>query len=181
VAGSGASVHDLITAGGTGERLPKSPVSGKSAKVIELQHIRPLFDALGICRLQYMELGFEVTNYEEIFHLVTGKKMSWDDMLQISERIWHLTRAFSVREIQGFGRSFDYPPPRFYTEPIPSGPNRGHYLSEKELNALLDEYYEARGWDQNGIPTGETLKRVGLEDLVKDMEKKNTRPHETGE
>jgi aldehyde:ferredoxin oxidoreductase len=176
VAGSGASVHDLITAGGTGERLPKSPVPGKSAKVIEMQHVRPLFDALGICRLQYMELGFEVTHYEEIFHLVTGKKMSWEDMLQVSERIWHLTRAISVREIEGFGRSFDYPPPRFYTEPIPTGPNRGHCLSEEELQALLDEYYQARGWDKNGVPTRETLEHIGLGEVAADMEEKKRKP-----
>jgi aldehyde:ferredoxin oxidoreductase len=178
IAGSTASVHDLITAGGTGEKLPKSEVAGKSAKVIELQHIRPLFDALGICRLQYMELGLEVTHYEELFYLVTGRKKTWNELLAISERIWHLTRAFSVREIQGFGRSHDFPPPRFYKEPVPSGPNEGHYLPMDELENLLDEYYETRGWDQNGIPTGETLKRVGLEDLVKDMEKRNTQPHE---
>lgn len=172
VAGSGASVHDLITAGGSGEKLPKSPVPGKSAKVIEMQHVRPLFDALGVCRLQYMELGFEVTHYEDIFHRVTGRQMSWDDMLQVSERIWHLTRAISVREIEGFGRSFDYPPPRFYTEPVPTGPNRGHCLTEKEIQSLLDEYYQARGWDRNGIPTRETLEHMGLEEVAADMEEK---------
>jgi aldehyde:ferredoxin oxidoreductase len=171
VAGSAASVHDLITAGGSGEKMPKSAVSGKSDKVIELQHIRPLFDALGVCRLQYMELGLEVTHYEELFKRVTGRNESWDELLQISERIWHLTRAFSVREIADFGRRYDYPPPRFYTEPVPSGPNEGHFIPEGELEVLLNEYYGARGWDENGIPTKETLKRVGLEDVVADMEK----------
>lgn len=166
VAGSAASVHDLISAGGDKGKLPKSTVSGKAERVIELQHIRPLFDCLGICRLQYMELGFEVENYEELFFLVTGRKMSWDELLQISERVWHLTRAFSVREIEGFGRKSDYPPPRFFQEPIPDGPNEGHYLTPEELETLLDEYYEARGWDKNGIPTAETLRRVGLPDVA---------------
>jgi len=166
VAGSAASVHDLISAGGRKGKLPKATVAGKAGRVIELQHIRPLFDCLGICRLQYMELGFEVENYEELFFLVTGRKMSWGELLAISERIWHLTRAFSVREIDGFGRKFDYPPPRFYREPVPDGPNEGHYLSTDELDTLLDEYYAARGWDGNGIPTGETLHRAGLADVA---------------
>jgi aldehyde:ferredoxin oxidoreductase len=169
MAGSDANVHDLITSGGTQEKLPKASLAGKVDKVIASQHTRPLFDALGICRLQLMELGFEVENYAELYTLITGQKKSWDDLLKISERIWHLTRAFSIREIKGFGRSWDYPPPRFYKEPIPSGPNEGHYLTKKELDILLDEYYQARGWDENGIPTKETLERVGLSDLVEDM------------
>jgi len=167
MAGSGASVHDLITAGGGGEKRPKSEVTAKSAEyVIESQNTRPVFDALGTCRLQLMELGFEVENYSELFYYITGKKRSWEDMLKISERIWHLTRAFSAREIKDFGRSYDYPPPRFYEEPISSGPNEGHFLTHDEIDFLLDAYYQARGWDKNGIPTKETLERVGLEDVA---------------
>jgi aldehyde:ferredoxin oxidoreductase len=171
LAGSDASVHDLITSGARKKKLPKATLSGKVDKVIASQHTRPLFDALGICRLQLMELGFEVENYAELYAVITGRKKSWDDLLKISERIWHLTRAFSIREIKGFGRNWDYPPPRFYQEPIPSGPNEGHYLTKEELDILLDEYYRARGWDENGIPTKETLERVGLGDLTADMEK----------
>ena len=172
VAGSAASVHDLISGGGLAEKMPKSQVSGKSGKVMELQHIRPLFDCLGICRLQYMELGFEVENYEELFFLITGRKLSWEQMLKISERVWHLTRAFSAREIPDFGRKYDYPPARFYHEPVPSGPNQGHKLSLKDLEALLDEYYEARSWDENGIPTAQTLRKQGLEDVAQALGKK---------
>lgn len=47
-----------------------------------------------------------------------------------------------------------------------SGPGR---CKLTPIGDLLDEYYEARGWDINGIPTRETLKHVGLEDLVADM------------
>ncbi len=166
VAGSAASVHDLISAGRDSGKMAKSRVGGQAESVIALQHIRPLFDCLGVCRLQYMELGFEVEHYEELFFLVTGRKMSWDDLLAVSERIWHLTRAFSVREVDGFGRKSDYPPPRFSREPVPDGPNEGHFLSIQELDMLLDEYYAARGWDQNGIPTKETLRRVGLADVA---------------
>ncbi len=166
VAGSAASVHDLISAGGGKDKMAKATVTGKAGRVIELQHIRPLFDCLGICRLQYMELGFEGENYEELFFLVTGRRMKWDELLKVSERVWHLTRAFSAREIEGFGRKFDYPPARFFQEPIPDGPNEGHFLSRDELDVLLDEYYQERGWDTNGIPKEETLRRAGLSDVA---------------
>ncbi|GAB4262813.1 MAG: tungsten-containing formaldehyde ferredoxin oxidoreductase [Deferrisomatales bacterium] len=169
VAGTSASVHDLVTAGGRGDRMPKASVEGRSAKVVELQHVRPLFDALGICRLQYMELGMEVEHYEQLFYRVTGRRLSWTDMLGISERIWHLTRCFWVRGMPGFGRAWDYPPARFSEEPVPSGPNAGHRLSREELDRLLDDYYDARGWDRNGVPTKSTLERVGLGDVAADL------------
>jgi aldehyde:ferredoxin oxidoreductase len=174
VAGSKSSVYDLISgASGSSEKLPEAAVQPDCARyVIESQHIRPLFDTLGICRLQFMELGFEVENYEELFYLITGKKKTWQEMLTVSERIWNVTRAISPREIEGFGRKWDYPPPRFYKEPIPSGPNQGHYISREKLDSLLDWYYQARGWNANGIPTRETLKRLGLEDIAQALETK---------
>ena len=168
VVGADTNVHDLITAGADGDKRPKAIVSGEdSAKfVIESQHTRPTFDLLGCCRLQMMELGFEVENYAELYSVITGKKITWDELLKISEKVWNLTRMISAREIKNFGRNSDYPPPRFYEEPTPSGPNKGYCISLEEVDELLDAYYAARGWDTNGIPTKKTLDRVGLHNPV---------------
>lgn len=171
LAGSWTSVHDLIVSGGEAEKQPKGVVTDKcAAYVIESQNVRPVFDALGTCRLQMMELGFEVENYAELFYFITGMKKSWQDLLEISERIWQLTRAFSVREIPGFDRRYDFPPPRLYKDPIQNGPSQGYFLSEQEIHNLLTWYYTARGWDQNGIPTKETLIRAGLPEVAEDFE-----------
>ncbi len=167
--GSSGSVHDLIVSESNQENLPKSQVTGRAANVITSQNLRPLFDLLGICRLQYMELGFEVDHYERLFEVVTGRKMAWEQMLAVSEKVWHLTRSFSAREIKGFGRLWDYPPERFMSEPIPDGPNQGHCISRAEIDILLDEYYAMRGWDANGIPLVETLNNVGLFDVADSM------------
>ena len=169
VVGAATNVHDLITAGAGGDKRPKAIVSGKDSAgfVIDSQHTRPAFDLLGCCRLQMMELGFEVENYAELYSVITGKEITWDDLIKISEKVWNLTRMISAREIKDFGRRLDYPPPRFYEEPTPSGPNKGHCISLEKLDELLDAYYSARGWDKNGIPTKETLVRVGLKDMIK--------------
>ncbi|MDJ0784101.1 MAG: aldehyde ferredoxin oxidoreductase family protein [Desulfosarcinaceae bacterium] len=169
LAGSSGSVHDLIASKGKRERLPKSEVTGRAANVIASQHLRPLFDLLGICRLQFMELGFEVEHYERLFAVITGNPLSWDDMLAVSEKVWHLTRSISARELQGFGRAWDYPPERFMAEPIPDGPNEGHCISRAEIDILLDEYYDLRGWDRNGLPTAATLERCGLKAVARTM------------
>ncbi len=169
VVGSAANVHDLITGGGEVKELPKAVVGGQSKNVIASQHLRPAFDLLGICRLQFMELGFEVEHYEELFQLCTGRSLQWEDVLEISERVWNLTRAVSMREVPGFGRSHDYPPSRLMNDPIPSGPNKGHCICREDIDLLLDEYYDARGWDRQGRPTAETLLRLGLDDVARDL------------
>ena len=117
-----------------------------------------------------MELGFEEEHYAELYSLITGRTKSWQDLLKISERIWHLTRAFSVREIKGFGRHLDLPPARLTEEPIADGPNQGHVLSKADIHNLLTWYYTARGWNENGIPTRETLLSVGLPEVVEELE-----------
>ncbi|MEW6308554.1 MAG: aldehyde ferredoxin oxidoreductase family protein [Bacillota bacterium] len=152
---SWAITHDVATGRGS--------VEGKARRVIELQHIRPLFDALGVCRLQWVEIGFELEHYAELFPLVTGWDYTWPDLLRLSERIWNLTRCFWLREVPGFGRSMDYPPGRLYKEPVPSGPSQGHVIDRPRLDALLDEYYALRGWDANGRPTAARLRELGLD------------------
>ncbi|MFO7688763.1 MAG: aldehyde ferredoxin oxidoreductase family protein [Desulfobacterales bacterium] len=167
LAGSWSSVHDLVSGGGKVEKQPEARIKADCARyVIDSQHTRPLFDVLGVCRLQYMELGFELKNYESLFHTITGRELGWDELLTVSERIWNLTRAISMREIKGFGRKWDYPPERFSTEPVPTGPSQGYCLSREKMDRLLDWYYEARGWDDNGLPTKDTLVRLGLADVA---------------
>jgi aldehyde:ferredoxin oxidoreductase len=75
----------------------------------------------------------------------------------IGERIWNLERLFNLRE--GFGRNDDTLPRRFLSEPLTTGPTKGQVV---ELDKMLDEYYRARGWDNEGRPTRRTLERLGL-------------------
>ncbi len=140
----------------------REQLEGKAAKVIELQHVRPMFDLLCLCRLQWVELGFELDWYPKVFQAVTGEEYTWDDLMKVSERVWNLTRSFWVREIPGFGRSMDYPPARFSEEPIPTGPAEGKYIPMEGLDQLLDDYYRLRGWDLNGIPSTDKLEQLNL-------------------
>lgn len=147
----------------------REKVEGKAAKVIDLQHVRPLFDCLGACRLPWVEMGLDLKYYAELFPAVTGLDLSWEDLLQVSERVYNLTRAYAVREVPGFGRSHDYPPERFISEPVPDGATAGSRIPRDTLDALLDDYYGLRGWDKTGRPTGVTLRRLGLGDVAEEL------------
>jgi aldehyde:ferredoxin oxidoreductase len=41
-----------------------------------------------------------------------------------------------------------------------------------ELEPMLDEYYDVRGWDKNtGRPTRKTLERLGLAEVADELER----------
>ena len=74
-------------------------------------------------------------------------------------------KAFNIRE--GWGRADDWLPPRVLDEALPDGPGKGSFMSEEELNLMLDDYYQARGWTPDGlIPQGK-LKDLGLDETGK--------------
>ncbi len=118
--------------------------------VIYHQTIRPLFDMLGVCRLPWIELGFDENHYAEFYSLVTGVAHTLDDLLARSRAIWDLTRLISAS--RGISRKDDYPPPRMFERPVERGPYAGRVVDRAEYDQLLDLYYQARGWSRDGIP-----------------------------
>jgi aldehyde:ferredoxin oxidoreductase len=61
-------------------------------------------------------------------------------------------------------------PLRFY-EPLPSGPYKGKTVDKAKFEEEKRRYYEAVGWDENGIPQSETLVKLGLKDVDGALEK----------
>jgi aldehyde:ferredoxin oxidoreductase len=141
-------------------------VPEKVARVIWLQNFRPMFDVLGGCRLQWVELGIDRDLYVPALEAITGIHRSWEDLDKVGERIWNLTRLFWVRENEGFGRAWDMPSPRFYEEAPTSGATKGQITKIEDVNRLLDMYYEQRGWTSDGLPKPETIESLGLKAVV---------------
>jgi aldehyde:ferredoxin oxidoreductase len=73
--------------------------------------------------------------------------------------------------MEGVKRSDDTLPERFFTEPIPSGPDMGKIVDSKEFQHQLGLYYQDNGWNNQGVPTRETLMRLGMEDVYTKLEK----------
>jgi aldehyde:ferredoxin oxidoreductase len=141
-------------------------VPEKVARVIWLQNFRPMFDVLGACRLQWVELGIDRDMYVPALEAVTGIHRTWKDLEQVGERIWNLTRLYWARENEGFGRSWDLPAPRFYEEPPTTGVTAGQITRYEDVQRLLDMYYEQRGWTPEGLPAPETLEKLGLAEMA---------------
>lgn len=141
-------------------------VPEKVARVIWLQNFRPMFDVLGGCRLQWVELGIDRDLYCPALEAITGVQRSWEDLEKVGARIWNLTRMYWGRENEGFGRQWDMPSPRFYEEAPKTGATKGQITRFEDVHKLLDMYYEQRGWTSEGIPTPATLEQLGLAELV---------------
>ena len=84
-----------------------------------------------------------------------------DYLWHVGEKVYNLERCFNLRE--GFSRADDRLPRRMLAEPLRGGPCDGEVFRNPE--GVVDEYYAARGWDRNGIPTKATLERLGLLEL----------------
>jgi len=140
----------------------------KVDKVIEFQRIRGgVFEALTVCRLPWIELGFELEWYTKFLHAATGVEITWKDLNVVADRIYTLIRCFWVREFgKNWSREMDVPPVRWFREPLTKGPMKGAKLDRAKYDVMLSKYYRKRGWDGRGIPTKTTLKKLGLEDVA---------------
>lgn len=150
--------------------MGRDNIEGRAKLVKDLQTLRPLMEMFGVCRFPWLEMKLDFVEYVKAFNAVTGFGYSKEELFRISEKVWNLTRAFWAREVEDFGRKYDLPPGRVY-EPMSSGPAKGMHLTEEKVNRMLDEYYELRGWDQNGIPTEAKLRELGLEKVAEDLKK----------
>jgi len=95
-----------------------------------------------------------------MLNLAVGWELSEKELMLVGERVWNLIRLFNIRE--GFTRKDDTLPERMRKEPLPSGVAKGKLVSDEMMNEMLDDYYSLRGWDENGVPTDEKLKDLGL-------------------
>ncbi|MDO9350474.1 MAG: aldehyde ferredoxin oxidoreductase family protein [Deltaproteobacteria bacterium] len=142
----------------------------KVEKLIEFQRIRGgFFESATVCRLPWVEVSFGLHWYPEYLEAITGEKRTWEDLYQLGDRNYNLIRAFWKREIPEFGRKWDYPPDRWFEEPQSQGKVKGIKVDREKYEQMLSYYYELRGWDENGIPLKETLDRLGLKEVSKEM------------
>jgi aldehyde:ferredoxin oxidoreductase len=146
----------------------------KVDKVIEFQRIRGgVFESLVVCRLPWIELGFELEWYTRFLHAATGLEMTWENLNLIADRLFNLIRAFWVREYgEKWSKEMDVPPARWFEEPLTKGPLKGAKLDRTKYDVMLERYYRKRGWDERGIPTKLALNNLGLADVAKQLGKR---------
>jgi aldehyde:ferredoxin oxidoreductase len=165
---------------------------------------RTWFSLHGLCKLPWNDIIPEsnktaaepakvpehIENYLNLHEGVTGKKVTLDDLMLQSERVYNFQRVFNLR--CGYGtREYDYPPYRAmgpvtaleyesraerYDNSLcddvgidPAGMSTEAKMAalrqyrENRYEQLVDAVYTRRGWTHNGIPKVTTLRRLGID------------------
>ena len=151
--------------------MDRFSTEGKAELVACRVNRKALMDSLGICEhlgmpAIFMSLleaasGWKIDPiYSSAYGGLLENFCIDGDPIDAGERISNLTRAFNIRE--GFGRKDDVLPARFLEEELPSGKSKGRRVNSQDLTKMLDEYFQLCGWTEEGIPTRDTLVRLGL-------------------
>ncbi|MDP8011213.1 MAG: aldehyde ferredoxin oxidoreductase family protein [Thermoplasmata archaeon] len=147
------------------EGVDRLSAKGKGFEVKVHEDLMSVYDALGVCK--FSRHMFFLEGFIDIIKAYTGFDMSIGELAYIGERIYNVERSFNARE--GFTRKDDYLPERVMKDPIPKGVSKGSYVKKEELENMLDEYYQARGWSADGIPTKVKLFELDLEDIANEI------------
>ena len=130
---------------------------GKAYMTYYHEILYAIFDSLGCCRFQTLQNSPNCPKWEEysqLIRLTTGLDMPEPYLRELGERIYTLERMLLWRF--GYGdREHDRLPKEMVHSPEDEE-------ARNKFDEMLDEYYELHGWDGNGRPRPENLKRLGL-------------------
>ena len=131
-------------------------VEEKPKVVKDSQDFIAAIDSSGLC-LFPKNTGMELDSYVSMLNAACNTNFTEESFCEMGERIWNLERQFNYRA--GLTIADDTLPKRILEEPAPSGAAKGNV---NRLGEMLPEYYNLRGWGEDGAPTPDTLKRLGL-------------------
>ena len=140
---------------GIPEKLDPLVTEGKAGWLKIFQDLTAVVDSAGICLFTTFAIG--LPEISSMLRTATGINATDEEILKAGERIWNLERMFNIKA--GFTAADDTLPPRLLKEPLQSGPAKGKVV---DLEKMLPEYYEVRGWGADGVPTAEKLQDLSI-------------------
>ncbi|MDP1734752.1 MAG: aldehyde ferredoxin oxidoreductase family protein [Sulfuritalea sp.] len=128
---------------------------GKADLVKAFQDATSVFDSAGVC--VFTTFAWSLVDLQPQLDAACEGEWTMEKLALVGERIWNMERQFN--NAAGFTAKDDDLPPRLKTEPAKTGPAKGLVNG---IDKMRPEYYKARGWNAEGVPTKETLARLGL-------------------
>jgi len=127
---------------------------GKGKLTMIFQNVHAMTDCLDVCK--FATFAESLDTFAKQYSAVTGNPMDVDGLLKVGERVYNLERYYNNRA--GFREGSDYLPERFLKEPSNGPGSKGHVC---ELDQMLAEYYQERGW-VNGVVPESKLKELEI-------------------
>ena len=135
--------------------IDRFATQGKAGIVSVHQNSAAVIDSLVYCKFANMAVAEEF--FARTLTAVTGEHFTADDLMKVGERVWNLERLYNLRE--GFTKADDTLPLRLLKNRFADGPSQGFTV---KLEPMLEEYYQFRGWDENGVPKPDKLAELEL-------------------
>lgn len=134
---------------------PMDPLvtENKAATLKVFQDLTALCDSTGICL--FTTFGQGLPEIAAMYREAVGSDESDEEILLKGERIWNLEKKFN----QVAGVEKDTLPPRLLREKLPEGPAKDKV---SELETMLAEYYEVRGWNADGTVPENKYQELGM-------------------
>ena len=127
---------------------------GKGELAMIFQNVHAFSDSMDLCKFSAFAQGGD--EYAQQYSAIVGVPFTADDVLKTGERIYNLERHYN--NLAGHGEGSDYLPDRFTKEASDQDGSDGHVC---ELDDMLAEYYEKRGW-VNGVVPESKLKELEI-------------------
>ena len=164
--------EDRYSAIGLTQPLPARNLSaGKVEFARKTQHLYSMMDSINMCQFVWGPSWqlYGPSHMLEMIKAVTGWDVSMEELLTVGERRLNMMRAFNAAE--GISRNQDQLPEKFFNKSLKGGPTDGWKVDKAEFETALNEYYRQCGWDEKkGVPTRETLTRLGLDWVADKLE-----------
>ncbi|MBE3118693.1 MAG: hypothetical protein IMZ50_08060, partial [Candidatus Atribacteria bacterium] len=140
---------------------PFSPVEVAAVNA-HMNWRRQFEDSLGTCRFCTTSLPLTL----EAVSATTGQHVGQQEAFDIGRRAVNTLRAFNIRH--GLRSELEAPSPRYGSAPV-DGPAQGISIMP-HWDLIRRTYYREMGWDEEGgRPLAQTLRKLGLEELVGDL------------
>ena len=136
-------------------KLDPAATEGKAPMLKAFQDLTAVVDSAGICL--FTTFAWSADDIQSQIQPAIGGDWPVAKLMEAGDRIWNLERQFNLAA--GFTTKDDTLPPRMLNEGGKTGPYKGNVA---QLGKMLPEYYQVRGWTAEGVPTEETVARLGL-------------------
>jgi aldehyde:ferredoxin oxidoreductase len=127
---------------------------GKGELTMIFQNVHAFSDSMDLCKFSAFAEGAD--EYAQQYSAMVGIPFTAEDVLKTGERIYNLERHYN--NLAGHGEGSDSLPARFTDEPSDQAGSEGNVC---ELEGMLAEYYEKRGW-VNGVVPESKLKELEI-------------------
>jgi aldehyde:ferredoxin oxidoreductase len=137
---------------------------GRGALVAASEDFAAVLDSLIVCKFLRKCFTDFYDEAAELLRKVTGWSCSSTELRRAGERIHNLKKLYNVRE--GWQIQDDWLPERLLSESLPTGVGQGAGLKPDELRQMIQGYYRARGWDEQGLISADKLTELGLSTVL---------------